>query len=409
MNKILIMVFFSLVPVYAQDSLYTIESILKEALDNNTALALAGRSFKSAGLDRAVTATLPDPVLMTEFRGLPVDARGIDETREWMFMFQQNVPFPGKLGTRAGLADHQTSIQKHNRDSIELDIKAAVKTVYYRLALIQYTLNRNQEQRQLTQKIKNLVDSAYRTGKVPLSENYRTEAEIAKLDVQRVELKQRRDTIAAQLNTLLNRPLSYPVGAFLPAQLPDPPPQPDSLIAPDHPAILAARARVRQQKSGLKLARLQRGPDLSLMGGYMAMNSMTDAWMGRLSVTLPFMPWSIKRNAAQISRARVETEKAEIKMTETVNNLKFETQKLFNHLNSLYEQINLTQNTIIPAYEKSLNLTQSEFITGQTDLTVLLEQTKQLVVQKITLAEMKNNYLYALVQLERVYKIRGTG
>jgi len=388
----------------AGNSFANVRPLIDEAIESNRNISMAelDELFKSADIN--IQSALPDPLFMTEFRGMPVDPLEPAETGEWMYMVQQMFPYPGKLGRQKEIGSLQLDRQIWQTKAVQLEIRARVKIIYYNLAFTQKALDMNDQIIHLLQQVLLVSEAKYRVGSASQQDVYRAQIEIARIEAERVELQRFFDTQVAALNRVIGRALDTPPSTFV---------MPDSLFAmnmtvetldtllvQNNPVLKSAAVVVRQRDKEFSLAKLSRYPDVTVMGGYMAMNDMPDRLMGRLSVTLPFMPWSRKDSQAQIQKASAAKSKKEVAYADLLEKLRYKVIETVNAIQSIQTRYELFSRTIIPVQNRSIKVSIADYKTGTVDFMTVLTNIRGLLNDQLKAERLKADYYQKLAELE---------
>jgi len=386
------------------NSFANVQPLIDEAFESNRDISMAelDELFKTAEID--IQSALPDPVFMTEFRGMPIDPIDPAETNEWMYMVQQMSPFPGKLGRKKEIGALQLDRQIWQTRAVQLALRARVKKIYYNLAFTQKALDMNDQIINLLQQVLQVSEAKYRVGSASQGDVYRAQIEIARLEAERVELQRFFDTRVAALNRVIGRSLDTPPPVF---EMPDSlftmnrtVASLDTLLIQNNPMLKSAFMNLRQKDKELSLARLTRYPDVTVMGGYMAMNDMPDRLMGRLSVTLPFMPWSRKDSKAQIQKASAAKSKQEIAYTDLLEKLRYKVIETVNSIQSIQTRYEIFGKTIIPVQNLSIKVSIADYKTGTVDFLTVLTNIRELFDDQLKAERLKADYYQKLSELE---------
>ncbi len=304
---------FMLNTAETQESPSILHNYIKRALEANTHIRASALAVEAARQDSRLRSSLPDPALMIEGRGIPLDGH-FGDTRELMFMLEQMFPPPGSLERMRQRGNFAADIENEMQRAVELDIIRQVKQAFYEATYLDAALAANGEHATLLQHFEDIAESKYITGKATQQDLYQIKIEKARLESERASLRDKYAGKTAEFNRLLNRQLGENVRTD---SVLDMPPAIDStnaqqLLEKYNPFLAAARIRINSRENDIELARANSRPAFNVMGGYMAMNNMDDALMGRVGVTLPFMPWSSKDTRAALEKSRVLKNKADV-------------------------------------------------------------------------------------------------
>ena len=141
MRSRLFIFLFLLVPVliipalsHAQEAVITLKDLEAEALKNNPEIGMAMKKVESAEERKSLAAAMPDPMIGYEIQNvgaLGTSTVGKEEMSMQGFVFQQEVPFPGKLSTKGNAARKQAEREQENGIETRLRILDSLRAAYY--------------------------------------------------------------------------------------------------------------------------------------------------------------------------------------------------------------------------------------------------------------------------------------
>lgn len=395
----LLLAYFAL--ANAQDSLTLKESITL-VLQENTELLAADLAHQAAEYSPAARSAIPDPAFMIEGRGIPLDASRFGETREIMFMLEQMFPFPGTLTHQHQAGEWEAKIAEQMYRAAQNNLTAMTKTVYYEIAFYDAALSINLTHIQLMHDFYDIAKAKYIVNQARQQDLFRITIERSRLQAKQLELEEQRSNAQKQLNQLLRRPLLSDVTV---APLPEETMTMssiavDSLLLKFHPALKSAEIRLAARDTDIRIARDTNKPDFRVMGGYMAMNDRDDALMGRLSMTLPFMPWSNKDSHAQIQQAKILKNKQEMDWVTLRDRLLVKAQSLSTTLQSQKERLHVYETEILPTSRQAVDLALADYQTGREDLLSLIEYERELLNNELEWLNLRKNIWQTFADLE---------
>ena len=91
----------------AQEAVISLKDLEAEALNNNPEIAMAGKKAESAGERKTLASAMPDPMIgymMQNVGALGTSTIGTVDMSMQGVVFSQEIPFPGKLGTKGRAA-----------------------------------------------------------------------------------------------------------------------------------------------------------------------------------------------------------------------------------------------------------------------------------------------------------------
>ena len=381
-----------------------LDQYVNEALAANTQILSAQLAENASRHDSDISSALPDPFFMIEARGIPMNLSRYGETRELMFMLEQMFPPAGALKSMKQKGEFAADIQAEMLHAVENDIKRQVKNAYYQLSYLDAAIATNREHLQLMDQFERIVQSKYIVAKAGQQDVFQVKIEKARLETERLALLEKRATKAAEFNRLLNRELDQTAFTdtlasaaftFNFAAL-------ESSIENWNPFLRAAQIRIESSKSDIALARANKRPSLKIMGGYMAMNNADDVLMGRVGMTLPFMPWSAKDTRAALEKSQILKNKISADYITLRDRIIVELIAQKNSISALSNQIEFYETQIVPAAEKTVSLSSIGYQADAIDFLSLVQYARELLNHKLRADLMRSDLQQQLANLENI-------
>ena len=199
-----------------------LQGYIAEALRNSPSVHAAVANVR-AKLERIPQVTsLDDPVLRAIVRPEPIQTAAGDAV--FTLGVGQKIPLPAKLDRKGRIAAAEAHMAIEQLNTTRLRIIADVERAYYRLYLVDRSLELSIANRKLLEALEQVVASQYRVGKVEQQDVLRMQTELSKLLNDESRYERQRDSAAAALNQLLDRPVGDPVPVTEPIGLGGNPP-----------------------------------------------------------------------------------------------------------------------------------------------------------------------------------------
>jgi cobalt-zinc-cadmium efflux system outer membrane protein len=378
----------------------TVEDYVQLALARNPGL-IAARQKVSASKERIKQeGSLQDPMLKVAPIGeMAETAAGQVDT---MMGVSQTLPFPGKLSTKAKIASKETDVASQELIQTQLSLVADVRRAYWGYYFTSRAIEVTQQNHDLLEQFHQVAQSMYSVGTGGQQDVLRASVELSNLTNELLTWKQRRQTAAAMLNSLIDRPVE--------AALPQPPQtQPEQLklelngllaqAERFNPELGALRERTEADRQRLNLANLNRWPDLTLGYdyGFVSDHGLApsangkDQWWITFSINLPI--WFEKLDAAEReARYRVSQRNAELK--NTANRVSFRVQDAFIKVDTQQRLVTLFHDVIIPQAQQTVDVSSSAYQAGRLDFLTLIDNWRKLLNYKLM-------YHQSVAQLEQ--------
>jgi len=385
----------------ATDSVLSLQRAEMLALENNQALAAAGKTAKAMAAIPAQVGTLSDPVLSLNAMNLPVDS--FSTTAENMTQMQvglsQALPFPGKLSLREKAADFEAIAASHSADEMRIVVLRNTRLVWWNLFFLDRAISIVQRNQVLLRQFVRIAETKYKTGQGLQSDVLLAQVELSKLLDIEISLKASRRAQAAQMNALLDRVANVPV--VLPGKTDEALsviPDIDSLraLAADaRPVLAVRRSQLDAAHTRVDLAEKDYYPDFKLGGAYgfrqginpVNRQSRPDFASVMLSMTLPIYTNTKQDRALEQRRAEVARE--EFNLEDQVVAVDAEIERALADYRAGYEQSSLFKTGIIPQASQTVASMLAAYQVNKVDFL-------NLVRAQITLYNYETQYWKAL-------------
>ncbi len=383
-----------------------LDELLRAALLHNPEL----RAFDAN--HRAVEARIPQrnsletPQLNIEIEEAP--AAEPFRTSQWKFVnfgLTQMLPFPGKLSKEKKLAEIEAEHAHHEHSEKALAVRAQVKAAYFELYMLQRSLAVNEENLALMRQFVNIAQVRYAVGQVMNQDVLKAHVELARLANAQITLREEEEIAKGRLNVLLNRAPQSPLGratvpergafSFNLEEL-------HSIALTYRPMLHHDSLSVTQGRVAHALARRQYWPDFELAFKYVT--SPVEGFRGfsaMAGVSLPFVPWVIKKQRGRIAETQSEVRMREAWLDNTRNMIRLEVQEALTKVQSTQRTVALYRETILPQAEQALQVTLANYQTRQTDFLMLLDSYRMLQMSKMEYYEAQAKFEMSLAELER--------
>src|SRR6266436_5043088 len=245
----------------------SLSAVTAAVLENNPAIKEALRKWNAARARIPQAAAWDDPRLggdsrVRRFVDVPPNAF-MDQSAS----VEQLIPITGKnlARARAATAEGLSAYEEVRRQ--QLDVIAAARAAFFRLANAHAQLEINDNNVVSLQQIANISRSKYEAGTETAANVLVAETDHSKLLEARRDLERQLSNEQAQLNTLMNRDAFAPLGAPATASIKLPELSPAALrplVLTQRPEVKMAEAKIDMEKSKLQLARREWIPDPAL-------------------------------------------------------------------------------------------------------------------------------------------------
>jgi len=366
----------------AEENLLTLKDLEQEALRNNPEILRAGKRVESADERKSLASALPDPMIgfMAQNVGSPVTwSVGKEDMSMQGVVFSQEVPFPGKLGTRGRAAIKQAEREQETSRETTLKVLNSLRTAYYEYYLSYKSAEILDQTKELMKQIQLIAETRYATGQGSQQDVIRAQLEVSMLLDKLAEQEQRKETLASIINSLVGRDPFAPLGR--PDELPKPTTMPtiEELAARalgHSPALQGKQLMVEQSREELSLSRREFLPDMVVSGGWFTRGDKSDVWQASIMFKVPLYFWNkatgVKAASADLSAASYEYDAEKLATLARVRDL-YSTVKTSEH------HLHLYGSGIIPQARISLQSATANYQVGKADFLSLLESENMLL------------------------------
>ncbi len=347
------------------------DKLIEQVLLINPSVVEAGAAIRAARARVEVAGSLDDPRVTTSVAPLTLDDPSIGAS----ISVSQEVPWPGRLDAREDQARSAVAMQSAELERVRLKLALNASVLYDRWYVIHRALELNEHHHRLVEQMKSSAESQYVVGNAAQQDPLQAEVRITRLLRERTELQADLRVTRAAINALLHRAPATPLAPPVALLEPPVPFAADSEVIGDQPELLRKQALISEAEAGLRLAELEKRPDL------MAMTELSSMFMGdhRFMVGVGFrLPVRRSRIDASIRAARAELEARQAAMEGAKDEVAFEIQEAGYELESHLETLTLYQNLLIPASQDQTEAAQAGFSTGRNSFLAVLDAENNL-------------------------------
>ena len=412
-------------PAPTEDPLdfYAVAPDLREyvtaAVESNPGIFESRARYEAARQRAPQVAAPPDPVVSFTQALRSVETRVGPQLNG--VTLTQAFPWFGTLELRGRVALLEATALHHLYQAARRDVIARVKEVYYDLGYVDAALGLAGEEQSLLEHYETLASARYATGQGLQQAVIRLQAEITRVIDRRHLLERQRATLAARLNTLLDRPAEAPVPAVAPLVRPPVAVDRDELYRlgdRNRHELRAASALIEGGERSVELAKKSARPGFTASVGVTNVGRRDDAALmpllddGRNSVTVSLgmsLPlWGAKYRAGVVE-AGAELRAHTRRRAAARNAMEMEVQEALVRLETFDRQIDLLDTVLIPQTEEALRATETAYETGELGVLELLDSERTVIDVRSMRARYLSDILIALTALERAIGTRVPG
>jgi cobalt-zinc-cadmium efflux system outer membrane protein len=377
----------------------TLDQLVQEALQNNPDIRASRQRWEASQAVVPQVQTLPDPKVTLGYRELP----GMG-SREMMYGVSQEFPFPGKLGLRGEIASREAERMEQDYLAIQLTVLARLKEAFFDLHFVHDSIAVLRKTKLLLEDFERTANSRYSVGHAAQQDVFRAQTEISRLLARLASLEQRRQSLHADINRLLNRLPSDPLGElqevqFTPmrhtlAEL-------NTLVDQTSPFLRGQQKSLERTRDALDLAKREYYPDFELSAlGLRDRRMDTDGYQVMLNVKVPLY---------YATRQREGVREAEASREAVAQDLQALRQELLARIKDNVAQVEraeqlvkLLRDAIIPQSRLTLASAQASYAVGKVDFLTLLNSLLILQENELEFHSELVEHEKALARLEGI-------
>jgi cobalt-zinc-cadmium efflux system outer membrane protein len=193
-----------------------ITDLVPEALATHPEIDAAQKRYDAARQRPPQERSLPDPTVSAGYsangRPWPGAGLGTEPTSNVGFMVTQEVPYPGKRDLRASIASREADAEFQEIEAARLSVTARVKQAYYRLAHVDAVADVLTRNRALLDTLLKVSEGRYAVGRAAQQDVIKAQTQLSILELQLERVARERATREGELNALLKRPPTAPIG-----------------------------------------------------------------------------------------------------------------------------------------------------------------------------------------------------
>lgn len=382
-----------------------LQDLIQQALEKNPEIAAAKAEWLASKKRILASWALPDPMGEYDIMGPMVDTMNGPEKNR--FMISQEVPFPAKLWEKRKAAKAEAEGSQARFRALERDITNKLTQLYYQLYYIDASLDTLAEIKGLLKKIEGVAQARYANLSGAQRDVAKAQTEFS-LNLEKLyTLEQQRESVAAQMNALLDQD---PMTAIGKAALPPQPVLNKSLVelinlaVQNRQEVKEAEAEAAKTRYSKRLAQLAYLPDVNVGFEYFRIgNGSTtsphdgqDAWMFPLRVNLPI--WQ-NRIIPEIQEAKKLEEAQKAKLLAVKNQTFFEVKDAYFRFTSATKIADLYEEAIVPQAKLALSADQAGYEAGKSSFLDLLDSERVYLSAKLSEVQFHAEALKSYAEL----------
>jgi outer membrane protein TolC len=384
-----------------------LESLVREVLRRNPALAAARSKWEASRERPKIAGSLPDPMLTYGYFFESVETRvGAMNQR---VSASQKIPFPGKLSLASKKARQEALIAAWEYQTLARELILRTKTAYYDLYQVERSREILNSELSLLDTITKTSQARYEAGEAQQPDVLRAQLTTSDIQKRLLDLTQQREVAVARLNALRSAPQNTRLEVAPELATPSLPDRSRSMaIALQYRQELQqAGVAIDRDRTGLSLARMDRLPDFTFGVDYTQVNPSIfsnppdnghDAVMGSVSVNVPI--WFGKLNAEE-REATKHLDQSRAAAADVQNIVQSDVQSAWFRAQLSHDQLLLFRQTLVPQAQQSFGATRAGYESAKANFIDLLDSERALLALRLGEVMTEADLARAMAQLER--------
>jgi outer membrane protein TolC len=297
-----------------------------------------------------------------------------DEMTQKEVTISQKLPFPGKRGLMAEMAEKEADATAVEVEDVANRIARDVKTAFFDLSHVDRTLAVTRRNKQVLESLVKIAESRYSLGQGSQQDVLAAHVEISKMIDEILMLEQNRLALEAKLGQLLNRAPGERFGQIEEAgyrkrSIDIKKLQETAVEA--NPMLKSLREMAAARQKAVALAEREVYPDLTLKFGYGQRDSLRDMLTGMAEINVPIFYAS--KQSPRIAEARADARTAEARYRSSRNETAAMVAGMAAMVQRQERQIDLYQSAILPQARLLTQSSVSAYSVNQAEFGMLLE------------------------------------
>jgi cobalt-zinc-cadmium efflux system outer membrane protein len=378
-----------------------VDQLVDEALQNNPEISAVKIKWEIFRERIPQSYALEDPMFGFGIVNLPTNFSFKDEDMTMKeFSISQKFPFPGKRPLMKEMASKEAeAVSAEIQGKIHQIIKD-VKATYYDLSHNYRTTEVTQRNKRILEDFAKIAETRYGVGEGIQQDVFKAHIEVSKMVDDLIMLGQRKKTLEAKLNALLNRPPETPVGEpeeVVFRKFPFTMEELQKMALEMNPTLKGMKKMIEAKEKAHVLAKREYYPDFNFKFAYGQRDNGPD--MKRRDMLTGMVEMNIPIFYKSKQDRRVAETKAEILATEAqYRAMKNEVLFMITDMASMIQrgerQIELYKTGILPQASLQINSAMSSYRVNKADFMTLLDS-------QMTLYKYELEYHQALTEYEK--------
>jgi outer membrane protein TolC len=405
MAKVIFFFFVVFVPFISQAQpgkvQVKVDQLIDEALQNNPEILAAKKKWEIFKEKAPQAFALEDPMLGFGIINLPTDFSFKDEDMTMKeISISQRLPFPGKRPLMREMAEKEAEAVFSEIQGKVHQIIKEVKASYYELSHIYRTTEVVERNKKILEDFAKIAEARYAVGEGIQQDLLKAHVEVSKMVDELIMLGQRKKSIEAKLNALLNRPPEEPIGEpepFVFRKFPYSMEEVQKMALEVNPTLNGMKKMIEAKQKAYALAKKEYYPDFNLKFAYGQRDNgpemkRKDMLSGMVEINIPIFYKS--KQDRKVAEIMAEIQSLEAQYRAMKNEISFMIAEMGSMLQREDRKMELYKTGILPQASLQISSAMSAYRVNKADFMTLLDS-------QMTLYKYELEYHLALTEYER--------
>ena len=327
-------------------------------------------------------------------------------------MVAMKFPFPDMLTLKGNVVTQDVQLMQKDAEIVLRDLITDVRLAYYDYLFVHDALDITRENQELLQQMIQIATAKFRASMGSYQSVLKAQVELSRLSDSILTLDEKRETLVASINTLLNRPPDAALGA------PEPLEDVDIALSLEELYALAVEHRQEIQKQKIAISKMglmiqmagkMSTPDASQGNSYFedraGLRSGTDkmpmTFMTNRTVNPETSAW-FARDDAYVREVEVKVDAMQQMITNMEDKTRFMVKMHHFGTNTAKRSAVLHKNTLLPQARQALEATSAAYQTAKVDFLNLLDAQRMLLMLRLAKQQALRDHRQHIAQLEQV-------
>jgi len=373
-----------------------LDHLTGELLENNPEIKSARERWEASKAVVPQARTLPDPRFNVGYTSVA--------ERETAYGVSQEIPFPGKLGLRGKIAARQAERVEQEYLATRLRVVAQLKQAYYDLHFVHTSIDIIGKNKLILMSFEKTAEARYQVGQATQQDILRAQTEISRVLARIATLVQKRESLQADINRLLNRPPADPLGTpeeirltSLTRNLAEL----SAMLDQSAPLLRAQLKSVEQGDQAIALAKREYFPDFEVEGGGVRNETFEKSgYQILVGIKVPLYFFSKQRYGVREARAGREAAAQDLRAVK--QDLLFRVKDGVVQVKRAEELIAILKDGLLPQARLTLEASKAGYQVGKVDFLTLLNSLLTLQENELELHGEMAEHEKAVARLEEI-------